>query len=182
MERVFEFVASFSASDPAIFHASDAAVIEGYGSLDRGDGAHHLTMREHKDKEQDDRRVHDKRRRSAFSADYQPERYHPDKHRDTRVAEPKMPELELCSLRLPLGEPDGVFSFYLILEGGRICLILDFGYEGIFSHALFWLVSTVNAKQVDRWHGFSALCIGASESPWILSTPFKTAELCKLFS
>jgi hypothetical protein len=103
-------------------------------------------MREHKDKEQDDRRVQDKRRRRTFSADDQPERYHPDKHRDTRVAEPKMPELELRSTRLPLGEPAGVFSFYLILGGAWLCLNFDFGYEGIFSHALFWLVLAVKAK------------------------------------
>jgi len=160
MERVFEFVAGFAASDPAIFHASDAAVIEGYGSLDRGDGAHHPTMREHKDKEQDDRRVHDKRRRSAFSADDEPERYHSDKHRDTRVAEPKMPELELRSLRLPLGEPAGVFSFYLILRGSRLCRNFDFGYEGIFSHALFWLVSTVKAKP---WRDGNKRMAGAKE-------------------
>jgi hypothetical protein len=107
---------------------------------------HYFAVYKHKGEKQEDGRVQNERRGSAFSTGDQPEGDYANKHSNTGIAEPKMPELKLRGACAALGKPVGVVSFYLTLDGSLSSLDGDFIYEGIFRHTLFWLVSAVKAK------------------------------------
>jgi hypothetical protein len=54
VKRVFEFIARLTCSDPAVFHAGQAAAIHGCGALGHIHGADHAAMDQHEsDKEND---------------------------------------------------------------------------------------------------------------------------------